>query len=366
MPFAAAGQSTRSVVLKDIAFQAGQPDRVQGTLVTFRWRDGSTPHNVLSRGKARFPAPVTGRRAPTGCASARPAPTGTSARSIPACPAGSSSADQINQEDRQCPIKLDLDTLDVDGAVRESAEAAGLDRSDFIKKGVLAGGGLLVGTALFTQYRRSGRRRDLHAPQVRRQRREDPQLRADARVPRGRVLPGRPSRTAPSSTPSSGGSARWSRRTRPRTSSSCAGRWAQGDPEAAVRLRDAVTDPTRSPPPPRCSRTRAWRPTSARSPTSAGTGPDRRGQRSPPSRRATPRGSASSTAAARPTRRTATLPAPKTFDTAHARANDPQGGHGTGFIQGSRGLDKAAIASPEGPGGALRRFSAAHGARRTP
>lgn len=46
---------------------------------------------------------------------------------------------------------LDLELLDADGAIRESAEAAGLDRSDFLRKGVLAGGGLLVGGAAFTQ-----------------------------------------------------------------------------------------------------------------------------------------------------------------------------------------------------------------------
>ncbi|MBA3327921.1 MAG: ferritin-like domain-containing protein [Solirubrobacterales bacterium] len=49
-------------------------------------------------------------------------------------------------------INLNLNDLDVDGAIRESAEDAGLDRSDFIRKGVLAGGGLLAGTALFAQY----------------------------------------------------------------------------------------------------------------------------------------------------------------------------------------------------------------------
>jgi len=42
-----------------------------------------------------------------------------------------------------------LDVLDADGAVRDAAESAGLDRSDFLKKGVLAGGGLLVGGAMF-------------------------------------------------------------------------------------------------------------------------------------------------------------------------------------------------------------------------
>src|SRR4051794_19433897 len=40
--------------------------------------------------------------------------------------------------------------VDADGAVRDAAEAAGLDRGDFLKKGVLAGGGLLVGSAMFT------------------------------------------------------------------------------------------------------------------------------------------------------------------------------------------------------------------------
>ncbi|MGH2917151.1 MAG: ferritin-like domain-containing protein [Solirubrobacteraceae bacterium] len=42
-----------------------------------------------------------------------------------------------------------LDVLDADGAIRDAAEAAGLDRGDFIKKGVLAGGGLLATSALF-------------------------------------------------------------------------------------------------------------------------------------------------------------------------------------------------------------------------
>jgi hypothetical protein len=47
---------------------------------------------------------------------------------------------------------LNIETVDADGAIREAAEAAGLDRGDFLKKGVLAGGGLLVGSAVFTQY----------------------------------------------------------------------------------------------------------------------------------------------------------------------------------------------------------------------
>jgi len=42
-----------------------------------------------------------------------------------------------------------LDVLDADGAIRDAAESAGMDRSAFIKNGVLAGGGLLAGSAFF-------------------------------------------------------------------------------------------------------------------------------------------------------------------------------------------------------------------------
>jgi len=44
---------------------------------------------------------------------------------------------------------LNLAVLDADGAIRESAEAAGFDRGSFIKKGALAGGGLIAGSAMF-------------------------------------------------------------------------------------------------------------------------------------------------------------------------------------------------------------------------
>jgi len=46
--------------------------------------------------------------------------------------------------------QLNLVMVDADGAIREAAESAGLDRSDFLKKGALAGGGLLVGSAMFS------------------------------------------------------------------------------------------------------------------------------------------------------------------------------------------------------------------------
>jgi rubrerythrin len=42
-----------------------------------------------------------------------------------------------------------LDMLDTDGAIRESAEAAGVDRRDFLRKGAMAGGGIVAGGALF-------------------------------------------------------------------------------------------------------------------------------------------------------------------------------------------------------------------------
>ena len=44
---------------------------------------------------------------------------------------------------------LNLAGLDVDGAIRDSAEAAGFDRAGFLKKGALAGGGLVAGSTLF-------------------------------------------------------------------------------------------------------------------------------------------------------------------------------------------------------------------------
>jgi hypothetical protein len=45
---------------------------------------------------------------------------------------------------------VNLARLDADGAIRDAAESAGLDRSDFLKRGALAGGGLLVGSAMFS------------------------------------------------------------------------------------------------------------------------------------------------------------------------------------------------------------------------
>jgi hypothetical protein len=44
---------------------------------------------------------------------------------------------------------IELETLDQDGALRESAEAAGLDRGEFLKRGAMAGGGFIAGGVLF-------------------------------------------------------------------------------------------------------------------------------------------------------------------------------------------------------------------------
>jgi hypothetical protein len=45
---------------------------------------------------------------------------------------------------------IKLETLDTDGALRESAEAAGLDRSAFLKRGAVTGAGFIAGGVLFT------------------------------------------------------------------------------------------------------------------------------------------------------------------------------------------------------------------------
>ena len=45
---------------------------------------------------------------------------------------------------------ITLEALDQDGAIRESAEAAGATRSDFLKRGGMAGAGFLAGGVLFS------------------------------------------------------------------------------------------------------------------------------------------------------------------------------------------------------------------------
>ena len=50
------------------------------------------------------------------------------------------------------PHQLNLEVVDADGAIREAAAAAGLDRAGFLKKGALAGGGLIAGGAMFCAF----------------------------------------------------------------------------------------------------------------------------------------------------------------------------------------------------------------------
>lgn len=45
--------------------------------------------------------------------------------------------------------QLNLSILDTDGAIRDAAEDAGFDRSSFLKRGAIAGGGLVAGGAMF-------------------------------------------------------------------------------------------------------------------------------------------------------------------------------------------------------------------------
>ena len=82
---------------------------------------------------------------------------------------------------------ITLETLDQDGAIRETAEAAGATRADFLKRGGMAGAGFLAGGVLFQRppVARSRGDADLVEAQVQGERHPDRQLRAHARVPRG-------------------------------------------------------------------------------------------------------------------------------------------------------------------------------------
>ena len=76
-----------------------------------------------------------------------------------------------------------LEELDVDGAIGEAAEHVdGKTRADFLRKAGLGAGTIVGGSALLgvVALRRVGRHHQ--------GRHRDPQLRVDARVPRGRVL----------------------------------------------------------------------------------------------------------------------------------------------------------------------------------
>jgi hypothetical protein len=45
---------------------------------------------------------------------------------------------------------ITLDAVDSDGAIRETADAAGATRADFLKRGGLAGAGFVAGGVLFS------------------------------------------------------------------------------------------------------------------------------------------------------------------------------------------------------------------------
>ena len=44
---------------------------------------------------------------------------------------------------------ITLEALDAEGAIRETAEAAGATRADFLKRGGIAGAGFVAGGVLF-------------------------------------------------------------------------------------------------------------------------------------------------------------------------------------------------------------------------
>src|SRR3712207_9483153 len=54
--------------------------------------------------------------------------------------------------DPEVPVShlITLEALDQDGAIRETAEAAGATRADFLKRGGVAGAGFLAGGVLFS------------------------------------------------------------------------------------------------------------------------------------------------------------------------------------------------------------------------
>ena len=245
----------------------------KGTTVTFAFRDDGTAHNVISTGAKRFKSiaqpdrPARSRRTFT---QRRHLPL-RRARSTRECPGGSSSADlHTPPGELPCPICSTLTCSTSTAPSATSAEAAGLDRSDFLKKGVLAGGGLLAGSALFSQSSASPRPRSRRS-KSKKQRRQDPQLRADARVPRGRVLQaGRRQQGLRHERAAEAASPRSSPTTRPSTSTFLKRRARLRRRSSRRRSTSATPSPTRrrSPRPLRCSRTRASPPTSARSPTS--------------------------------------------------------------------------------------------------
>ena len=202
---------------------------------------------------------------------------------------------------------IKLEQLDADGAIRETAEAAGVDRADFLRKGLLGGAGFVAGGVLFN---------GLASP-------------AAAAISTSRKSLANDIKIGNYALTLEYLEAEFYRR-RSRTSAfsndglPLLRRDGHGDHEAAhvkalkgilgaqgrSRSRRSTSAPPspirrRSPRPRRCSRTRASRPTRARARTSRPGRSSRPRSRSTRSRRATRRGSASSTTAGQARRATA-------------------------------------------------------------
>ena len=91
---------------------------------------------------------------------------------------------------------ITLENLDADGAIQEAAYAVDPEgaatRADFFKKAAIGGGGLVAGGVVFAGLPGARARRAVEVAG-----RRDPQLRADARVPRDGVLQGGPRQGRP-------------------------------------------------------------------------------------------------------------------------------------------------------------------------
>ena len=205
------------------------------------------------------------------------------------------------------------------------------DRADFLA-GRIAGAGFVAGGVLFNGFA-SPAEAAISTRSGRSERRQDRQLRADARVPRGRVLRagGRQrrghdaaSRTSPRSSP----------RTRPRTSRRSSACSARGGQEAEVRLRRRRHEPRRSRRRAQVLEDTGVRPTPARARTSCSGRSSSRGPLDPLGRGA-PRGvdPLHQLRGGLRAGHRQHLPAPTAFD-ALQREGGPEGRHGDGLHQG--------------------------------
>ena len=166
-----------------------------------------------------------------------------------------------------CPNLITLEALDQDGAIRETAEAAGATRADFLKRGGMAGAGFLAGGVLFSGFVSPA------------------EAAISTSLARRRTTSGSPTTRSRSSTSSPSSTSRPTPRARSRSQSVKVFASVTGahEPEHVKALKAvlgsrrsrsrASTSATRSRTstsssrPRRCSRTRAWRRTPARART---------------------------------------------------------------------------------------------------